>query len=175
MSAHYLKPLSRLEKCDSNVRLIPMKDSEYIQGSSPENEVPRTAAWVMAALPYVGLQLFYMTQPDEWEYLTCYGINCVAIPAVLITWVILLIIEWKLRNVFSARLIRAPWFSMTGLILLIVFQVLRPTRYPVDFTEQKARLIGTLWMAVLLFAFSRIAGMTLPSHTGKEPNKTNGR
>jgi hypothetical protein len=145
------------------------KDS---QSTPQEKKVARTAAWILAAAPYLFLQLFYMSNPDEWEYVACYGANVVILPAIVLIWAICLILEWRIRSEsFSERHLRAPWFSIVGLVFLIIFQLFRPLRYPVSFTEQKARFIGVVWMTVLLFAFSCIAKQTLPIHIEKEPNK----
>jgi lysylphosphatidylglycerol synthetase-like protein (DUF2156 family) len=145
------------------------------QSTPQEKKVARTAAWILAAAPYLFLQLVYMSRPDEWEYVACYGANVVFIPAVVIIWSICMILEWRIRSEsFSERHLRAPWFSIFGLVFLIIFQLFRPLRYPVNFTEQKSRFIGIVWMIVLLFSFACIARQTLPIRAKKEPNKTNG-
>lgn len=82
---------------------------------------PRPAIALLAAAPYLLLQLVFLADIQGWSAALGYGLFLILFPAVFVGWAILLGLEiWKRRRLPVGRF-RVPAFSLCGLCFILTF------------------------------------------------------
>lgn len=81
----------------------------------------RPAIALLAATPYVLLQLIFLSDIQGWSEALGYGLFFILFPAVFAGWIVLLVAEIVKRRRLKAGRHRLPAFSLCGLCFLLMF------------------------------------------------------
>jgi len=90
-------------------------------GHDCEQPAPRPALALLAAAPYLVLQVVFLSDTHGWSVALSYGLVLTVLPALLLGWAILLVLELRTRRRLQARQFRVPAFSLVGLCFLLAF------------------------------------------------------
>ena len=82
---------------------------------------PRPALALLAAAPYLVLQLIFLSDIQGWSEALAYGLFLIVFPAVFVGWAILLGVEIVKRRRLPAGRCRTPAFALCGLCFLLSF------------------------------------------------------
>lgn len=89
--------------------------------------VPSERGWsrgglaLLAATPYIALQLVFLSDTSGWSEALEYGLMFVVLPAVFVGWTLMLVLEVRKRRRFPTGRFRRPSFSLVGLGFLLTF------------------------------------------------------
>ena len=92
--------------------------------------LPRVVVGLLAALPFLMLQLIYLADPHGWSSALGYGLLIVVIIVLLVCWSIYAVIETRKRSGFSPGWHRVPWFGLVGFLFLVGFFFVVPLAKP---------------------------------------------
>jgi hypothetical protein len=88
---------------------------------NPKARAHRPAIALLAAAPYLGLQLIFLLDIQGWSEALGYGLFFILFPAVFAGWIVLFVVELVKRRHLPAGRYRLPAFSLCGICFLLMF------------------------------------------------------
>lgn len=83
--------------------------------------IPRAFIGLVASLPFLILQLIYLSDVHGWNLALSYGLFFWVVLAVFAVWLVCAIIEYRKRLDLSPVIFRVPWFSLGSFVFLVTF------------------------------------------------------